>query len=163
MDKHRQLMVMSGIPEKSIIPQACPGLASAIENNPEGPQTKQIIGESVREALRKCKQPDLPLYAYLACTHYGYVKDIFAESIKKEGFANYEAFDPNQSMVENLCTILKLPSPETYSTESMVRLKIYSRCTILDREIDSITALLSNLSLNTAQVLKNYTQVPDLF
>jgi len=163
MDSHRRLLVKSGISNDFIIPQICSGLASAIENDPEGPETRQIIGESVKKALNKCEKSETPLYAYLACTHYGYVKQIFEKSIKKEGFANCQAFDPNQSMVENLYTFLKLPSPETYATESMVRINIYSRCTILDNEIESITHLLSKYSPQTATVLTEYKKVPDLF
>lgn len=163
LDTHRRLMTDAGLSEDAIIPQVCSGLASAIEDNPQSPETRRIIEESVKEALNKCESPVKQIYAYLACTHYGYVRNIFEESIKKEGFTNCEAFDPNQSMVEKIIDLLKLPSPVSFSTESMIRLSIYSRCTILEREVESITHLLSKYSPHTTRVLTEYKKVPDLF
>ncbi|MCK4754965.1 MAG: aspartate/glutamate racemase family protein [Calditrichia bacterium] len=163
LDTHRRLMTDAGLSEDAIIPQVCSGLASAIEDNPQSPETRRIIEESVKEALNKCESPVKQIYAYLACTHYGYVRNIFEESIKKEGFTNCEAFDPNQSMVEKIIDLLKLPSPATFSTESMIRLSIYSRCTILEQEVKSIAKLIQKYSPVAARALLDYKKDPDLF
>jgi glutamate racemase len=163
MDNHRELMIASGLPEDLIITQVCSGLASSIENDPQSSETKRIIRKSVKETHKKCKKPGLPIYAYLACTHYGYVKPLFEAFIKKEGFTNCKAFDPNQSMVDNIYSLLNLPSAVSSLVESNIQLSIYSRCTILDQEINSIKYLLSESSPETARVLTTYKKIPDLF
>ena len=163
MDKHRELMIALSLPEDLIIPQVCSGLASSIEIDPQSSETKQIIRKSVKEALKKCKKPGLPIYAYLACTHYGYVKPLYEDFIKKEGFTNCEAFDPNQSMVENIFGQLNLPSADFHPSGAGQQLNIYSRCKILDQEIKSIRQLISESSPETSRSLRDYKIIPDLF
>ena len=163
MDQHRQLLMHSGIPEKLIIPQICSGLAAAIEENPEGKKTRKIIYESVKQATESIDSNNNKVTLFHACTHYGYVKDIFEEYIKKEGFTICETFDPNKSMIENIYRLINLPSPVSRSNKSMVNLSIYSRCKIRNQEIKSITGLLSQSSPDTAQALTAYKEVPDLF
>jgi glutamate racemase len=163
LDRHRQLLMESGIAENKIIPQICSGLASAIEDNPQGKRTRQIVYESVKQATSIIDSHDNHITLYLACTHYGYVRDIFEEYIKKEGFTNSETFDPNQSMTEIIFNLTNTPLSKSYSNPSHINLCIYSRCNIPDHEINSIARLLRHLSSDTARVLAEYKLVPGLF
>ncbi len=163
MDRHRQLMIHAGIPGDRIIPQVCSGLASAIELDHKGSEVNSIIERSVNQALQKCERKINTVFAYLACTHYGYVKTLFEKSIKSKGFTNSEAFNPNQSMVNRISQILDLTSFSPPVGKSTIRISVVSRCKILESEIISISSLLSDFSTYTAQKLINYSILPDLF
>jgi glutamate racemase len=163
MDKHRQLLIESGVSQDTIIPQTCSGLASAIENDPNGKETRRIIEESVKQAVNKIDVYRKPVILYLACTHYGYVSTLFETTIKKEGSTVSEAFDPNHSMVENIYSRMNLPITISTTNGSQPKISIYSRCTIQDHEIKSIVQLLSQKSPDTARALTNYKKIPELF
>jgi glutamate racemase len=163
MDIHRQRLIRAGLPSDSVIPQICAKLASAIEYDPHGDETKSIIYKSVREAARKIRKSDTHGYAYLACTHYGYVKSLFEKALNEEGFTNCEAFDPNQSMVKMIINLLNPASSEPKSDIANIQMNIIARCTILEEEINSISQLISKYSPDTAKKLINYSIIPDLF
>jgi glutamate racemase len=163
MDTHRLMLINSGISRELIIPQVCSGLASAIEDDPAGMKTKRIIDESVRGAVHNLKDQEKPILLYLACTHFGYVKTLFEDSLKKEGFTQSKAFDPNHSMVNQLYRLIKSIPRTINQNNSRIKISIYSRCKIRDQEITSIAQLLSSHSPETTSALTNYTVIPELF
>src|SRR5471030_3264210 len=71
-----RLLEARGIEASRIISQACPGLADTISEDREGIKTKSEIVRWVGTAITKMHRRDTPVVACLACTHYGYRKDL---------------------------------------------------------------------------------------
>jgi glutamate racemase len=70
-----------GIDASRIVTQACPGLADIISEDREGTKARAEIEKWVAIAMEKLPSRDLPIVACLACTHYGYRKELFAAAL----------------------------------------------------------------------------------
>src|SRR5206468_1915148 len=86
-----------GIDASRIISQACPGLADIISEDREGTKARADIEKWVGIAKEKLPARDIPIVACLACTHYGYRKDLFAAALGRATVIN-----PNESAVADL-------------------------------------------------------------
>ncbi len=157
----------AGIPEKQIIPLTCSKLASEIESDFKGKNTKQIITRCIKAALKQISGRQNKSYIILACTHYGYVANQFSNSFRKEGYNNFEILNPNDYLLNRLFDYIKFNTkPSRLSiakTDSKAAIKVFSRCRILPEEIDSISKLILPFSTETVNALKNYTLKKDLF
>lgn len=137
----------------------CSGLAGAIEKDFQGKETKEIIRDAV--ARIDCKSTTAKTYVYLACTHYGYVKDLFSNAMQEQGFENIQIIDPNVFLIDKLFTTLRSKSIVTDGFTPQIN--VVSRCKILDSEIESISHLVRSVSQDTAMALQNYQIVENLF
>jgi glutamate racemase len=160
---HRTLLIENGIPGANIITQSCPGLASAIEKDYRSDETRQLVDEYVKAALEPMVSKNHIIYAYLACTHYGYIKHEFARSLRHAEFLQFGIFNPNSSMVNSLREKINPASDSRQLKAAQVEIQIYSRCVILPEEIVSISELVKDHSPATARALQNYKIEPDLF
>jgi len=161
---HYKYLVKAGLPADSIIAQSCPQLAAEIEKDPHSSQTLQIIEKSVSEALSRLKSIRRKTYVYLACTHYGYVAQKFAEVFRTKNIPNVEVVNPNQNMIRALQDDLQ--SRERSGREDRrerLSIKVVSKAHIIPQELRSINRLIHPLSEDTAAALKNYQRQPDLF
>ncbi|MEO8036854.1 MAG: hypothetical protein ABI837_20655, partial [Acidobacteriota bacterium] len=96
-----RLLEAEGVAAKRIISQACPGLADTISEDREGVRTRSEIDHWVNTALQKMARTDRPVVACLACTHYGYRKDLFAASLAEAGI-QASVVNPNERAVDDL-------------------------------------------------------------
>src|SRR5258705_3751831 len=76
-----RLLQERGIDASRIVSQACPGLADTISEDREGRKAEAEIRRWVGEAVAKMPRRDAPVVACLACTHYGYRKEMFAAAL----------------------------------------------------------------------------------
>ena len=96
-----RLLGERGIEAARIVSQACPGLADTISEDREGSKTAAEIRRWVAAALEKNLRRDTPVVACLACTHYGYRRDQFADAFAEVG-VTATVINPNERAAGDL-------------------------------------------------------------
>ena len=144
-----------GIDASRIVSQACPGLADTISEDREGTKTKSEIGRWVDAAIAKLQRRDTPVVACLACTHYGYRKDVFAAALAEAGI-RATVINPNEEAPGDLFDTRGGPNHD-------VEVRFVTRYAIPAATIDALTWFLNDISPATVAAMKNFAHVPDLF
>lgn len=145
-----------GIDAQRIVTQACPGLADTISEDREGDRTRAEIARWVATAVAKMQTPDAPVVAALACTHYGYRKDLFAAAFADLGVPA-TVLNPNERAVDDLFG----PDPEALSREAEVQ--FVTRYAIPDATVEALTFFLDEISPTTVEAMQKFVHQPDLF
>ena len=148
-----QLLQSRGVTPSRIISQACPGLADTISEDREGKKTRAEIGRWVNTAAAKMES-DGPVVAALACTHYGYRKDLFAGALADAGVCA-TVVNPNESAVDDLF--------DRGGKSRDVDVQFVTRYAIPKTTIDTLSWFLNDISPRTVAAMKNFVHVPDLF
>jgi len=94
--------------------------------------------------------------ACLACTHYGYRKDVFAAAFAEAGI-DATVLNPNESAVEDLFG----EQPEGACREAEVR--FVTRYAIPEATVEALTYFLSPVSPRTVAAMQSFEYLPDLF
>jgi glutamate racemase len=158
-NRHKQILVQKGIDPERVITQACDGLATAIEKNPAGEETKGLIDRYVREAALKIEKKEGSICAALCCTHFGYSASIIEQQIKRHVTDNVVMLNPNRRMGGFLFD----RKGQGLYPEARIDVKVVSRIRIDDVRTDSISRLVKDRSPETAKALLQYEHKPDLF
>jgi glutamate racemase len=151
-----RLLAENGVDAARIISQACPGLADTISEDREGLKTSKVITRWVRTAIEKMSDRSRPVVACLACTHYGYRKDVFAAALKGEGI-RAKVINPNERAVDDI-----FPSGGTGRNRE-VDVEFITGYAIPPETIEALTFFLSDISPRTVAAMRNFVHVPDLF
>lgn len=156
---HKNKLIELGYSAEQIIGQACHKLAGAINRGYDSEETVGLIRGCVEEALSKLPKPDPSIFVSLNCTDYGYsiqqFKDIFAEI----GYPDVPFIDPNPHMVDFM-----FESPYLHRfPKTQVEIEVISKTVFTEEMIHSVGLLLRKISKETAEALKNYQYIPDLF
>jgi glutamate racemase len=151
-----RLLAERGVEPSRIVSQACPGLADTISEDREGTKTRAEIRGWVGAALDKMQTTGARIVACLACTHYGYRTDLFAEAFEEAGIGA-TVINPNESAVDDLFGQL----PEGAKREVGVR--FVTRYAIPDATVDAIGYFLDPISPRTVAAMQNFEHLPDLF
>ena len=144
-----RMLKQHGVDDSRIVTQACPGLADTISEDRQGSKTRSEIQRWVDAAMAKMRDRKSPVVACLACTHYGYRKDAFAEAL------GATVVNPNESAVGDLF------SSNGSNHEAVVQ--FVTRYAIPKTTIETLTWFLSDISPGTVAAMKNFVHVPDLF
>jgi glutamate racemase len=150
-----RLLAARGVDASRIVSQACPGLADTISEDREGVRTKSEIVRCVGAATEIMQRKDRPVVACLACTHYGYRKDFFAEALADAGI-RAKVVNPNERAVDDLFGTGTGMNRE-------VDVEFVTRYVIPKATIEALTWFLSDISPKTVAAMKNFVHVPDLF
>ena len=150
-----KLLRARGVDPTRIISQACPGLADTISEDREGSRTRSEIERWVGVAIGKMQQKDRPVVACLACTHYGYRKELFASALAKAGL-EATVVNPNESAVDDLFGA-------GGGTSRDVAVEFVTRYAIPRTTVEALTYFLGDISPRTVSAMKNFVHVPDLF
>ncbi len=157
-----RLLEARGIEASRIISQACPGLADTISEDREGVRTRSEIvrwvGAALQKAMDKMQRADTPVVACLACTHYGYRKDQFAEALAGAGF-HATVVNPNERAVDDLFGTRF----ESAEMNREVDVEFVTRYAIPAATVEALTWFLSDISPRTVAAMKNFVHLPDLF
>jgi glutamate racemase len=156
-----RLLEARGIAPARIVSQACPGLADTISEDREGTKTTAEIRGWVDTAIAKMQQPEASVVACLACTHYGYRKDVFAAALADAGI-DATVINPNESAVGDLFP----PQPGSASDERSFRevdVQFVTRYAIPAATIEALTWFLSDLAPRTIAAMQHFVHAPDLF
>ena len=144
-----RLLKQRGIDDSRIVTQACPGLADTISEDREGSKTQVEIQRWVAAAMEKVHDRSSPIVACLACTHYGYRKDVFADALRAT------VINPNESAVGDL-----FPSN---GPSHDAEVQFVTRYAIPKATIDALTYFLNDISPRSVAAMKSFIHVPDLF
>ncbi|RKZ14559.1 hypothetical protein DRQ50_08795 [bacterium] len=156
---HKAALVARGIPADHIFTQACPQLASYIEQGFDGMGAGFLIDAYVGEALDAFNVGAGPLYVSFNCTHYGYSLEAWREAFASREVAVTAFLDPNLTMIDFL-----LPkSRYGRHANPAVRVSAVSMVAISDDRRESIGRYLRAISPATAAALDDYELRPDLF
>lgn len=150
-----RLLEARGVEASRIISQACPGLADTISEDREGVRTKSEIVRWVRAAIEKMQRKNTPVVACLACTHYGYRKDFFADALADAGI-RATVVNPNERAVDDL-----LGTGTGMNRE--VDVEFVTRYAIPKATVEALTWFLSDISPPTVAAMKDFVHLPDLF
>lgn len=149
-----RLLGERGVEPSRIVSQACPGLADTISEDREGTKTAAEIRRWVDAAIAKMPAPDAPVVACLACTHYGYRKELFAASFADAGVAA-KVVNPNESAAGDLFDAAG-PSRD-------VEVEFVTRYAIPPATVEALTWFLSDVSPRTVAAMRSFVHLPDLF
>jgi glutamate racemase len=154
-----RLLEARGVEASRIISQACPGLADIISEDREGVRTRSEIVRWVGAAIEKMKGTNRPVVACLACTHYGYRKDLFAAALADAGI-RARVINPNERAVDDLFG-KRLDTGAAMNRE--VAVEFVTRYAIPKTTVDALSWFLSDISPRTVAAMKNFVHLPDLF
>jgi hypothetical protein len=115
----------------------------------------------VEIAMTKMPQRDARIVACLACTHYGYRKDFFADAL------HATVINPNESAVGDIFdvgqTLLSVPAQTGVSVPHEVSVQFVTRYLLPQTTVDTLTWLLRDISPRTVAAMQHFEHVPDLF
>ena len=151
-----RLLAERGIEASRIVSQACPGLADTISEDREGTKTGAEIRGWVAAAISKMQNAGAPVVACLACTHYGYRKDVFAAAFEEAGIRAM-VLNPNERAVDDLFG----EASEGPHHDAPVR--FVTRYAIPDGTVEALTYFLDPISPRTVAAMRNFEHLPDLF
>ena len=151
-----RLLEGRGIEPSRIVSQACPGLADTISEDREGTKTAAEIRGWVRAAIEKMQHAGVPVVACLACTHYGYRKELFAAAFEEAGLGAI-VVNPNESAVGDLFG----DPPAGPHRDAGVQ--FVTRYAIPATTVEALTWFLDEISPRTVAAMQGFVHLPDLF
>jgi hypothetical protein len=111
------------------------------------------------QAARNIDPDSASIYAALCCTHFGYCQKLIQTSLAGFIKKSVTILNPNRQMAAYLPSkCRRIPFSRT-----TIDIQVVSKIFWEDRKINSISRLIRSVSPETADALKNYTQVSDLF
>ena len=150
-----RLLGEHGVEPSRIITQACPGLADVISEDREGAGARSEIVRWVGVAVDKLRT-DAPVVACLACTHYGYRKEVFVEALADAG-VHAEVINPNERAIDDLF------GDAGSSISREVSLECVTRYRIPDATVEALAWFLGDISPPTVDAMRTFIHRPDLF
>jgi len=99
------------------------------------------------------------IYVLLACTHYGYSKEIFYEVCKKKFNREIVILNPNEKMVERS---MKMITDYKRSGKSITN-KVFSKIKYSAEQINRLVTLIDKDSSDLSKSLSNYSYDKNLF
>jgi glutamate racemase len=151
-----RLLTERGVEPSRIVSQACPGLADTISEDREGTKTREEIRGWVAAAIDKMQHRGAPVVACLACTHYGYRKELFAAAFEEAGVEAI-VVNPNESAVDDIF------GPQAAGGSHDVDVRFVTRYAIPDATVEALTYFLSPISPRTVAAMQNFEHLPELF
>lgn len=149
-----RLLQERGVDPSRIISQACPGLADTISEDREGAKTHAEIRHWVATAIAKMQRADAPVVACLACTHYGYRRDLFSAAFEEAGITS-TVINPNERAVDDLFA--------ASGDQHDVEVEFVTRYAIPGATVEALTFFLNDISPRTVDAMRNFVHLPDLF
>ena len=155
---HRSALIRKGISADCLIPQPCDQLATQIEKGPGSDIVKQMVDRFMDQAIQKITLLPSEAYAALFCTHFGYIKDYIKQSLEVRLHKPVTVLDPNQF----LAGILFDTCDRRYE-RSHLNLQVVSRIIWDQTKIDAVANIIETRSIETAEALRAYERIPELF
>lgn len=155
-----RILEARGIERSRIVSQACPGLADTISEDREGEKTRHEIRRWVAAAIDKSQHADAPVVACLACTHYGYRRELFAAALEEAGI-RATVVNPNERAVDDLFGARSGVGGEGMNRD--VEVELVTRYAIPPATIEALTWFLSDISPRTVAAMRSFVHLPDLF
>lgn len=155
---HLRKLVQKGVDPGRLVTQACHGVATEIEKDPQGVAVANLIDTYMDEAAKKLGKI-YTVYVALCCTHFAYSKHVFQDKLLDRLPMEIVLLDPNTEMSGFL---FKNAHPLLFST-SDIQVKVVSKIQLEQSKIISMSSAVRSTSMKTAAALMDYTYQPDLF
>ena len=156
---HRKRLAKHGYLGDRIAQQNCHGLAGAIERDPDGPEVERLVNQFMAEAAASLAPGTKHIYAALCCTHYGYCQAFIKKTLERHTGAKVDIINPNQAMSDHV----KFTQKRGRFPKVNLEVNVVSRVRFSPKKIDAISTRIEQLSPHTAQALRDYKLIPDLF
>jgi glutamate racemase len=156
---HKDKLIKKGFLPERIIQQSCPDLVPYIELGYNSSETEMLIAAYVDEALQKLPEPGHPVLVSLNCTHYGYSLELWKKAFTEMGSPPLAILNPNARMLDFLFS----DQSRNRSRNTEVTVEVISMVQIKEAQQKSIGTWLQTRSPRTAEALRQYLWVPDLF
>jgi glutamate racemase len=153
---HVRLLEPHGVAESRIVAQACPGLADTISQDPDGNHARAAIVKWVATAIAKLPRTDVPVVACLACTHYGYRKQLFVDALAETGI-RATVVNPNERAVDDIF------ARHDTGAHREATVEVVTRYALLAAQREALAAFLGDISPRTVAAMQSFTHAPDLF
>jgi glutamate racemase len=151
-----RLLAVRGVDPSRIVSQACPGLADTISEDREGTKTREEIRGWVNAAIGKMQDASAAVIACLACTHYGYRKDLFVTAFDEAGISA-AVVNPNERAVDDIF------GTHDAGPNRDAEVRFVTRYRIPDVTVEALTYFLDPISPRTVAAMQNFEHLPDLF
>ena len=144
------------------IEQPCPGLASMISSDLEKKVVQDEVFECCKQALA-CSEsalhqnPNEGPIVFLGCTHFSFRSDCFKEAFAELGFPEISLLDPVPEAANKLIQEHRLQKQE-----GGIQIQFISPYRLPELEQKTISALLNQISPQTAQAFLNGSVLPGL-
>ncbi|NOR14478.1 MAG: hypothetical protein GQ544_02110, partial [Candidatus Aminicenantes bacterium] len=155
---HKHQLEEKGFLKDRIQTQACPDLVAYIERGYDSDETEMLIQAYVDEALDQLPLPQEILVSF-NCTHYGYSEALWRKAFLSQGIKPLVILNPNGRMSDFLFP----PERQARYDETHVSIQVVSMIKLDSEQIESIGSFLERISPQTAQALRNYEWMPELF
>lgn len=155
---HQRKLVQKGIDASRVMGQACHGVATEIEKNPQSAVVQKLIHDYMDEAVPKLDHQGT-IYAALCCTHFAYSGDIFKRALLDRLSMEVVLLNPNDEMSRFL---LENANLNTFATTD-IRVKVISKISLDPSIILSMSNAVRDASGKTAEALAEYAYQPNLF
>jgi glutamate racemase len=146
------------LPER-VVSQACPELESYIEKGYDSDESEMLVLAYVDEALQKLGASSPELYVSFNCTHYGYSLELWEGAFESFGVKPRAFLNPNFRMNDFLFENSRIGRYK----KTDVSVRVLSMVEIEKQRIQSIGTWLEEVSLQTAEALRNYEYESELF
>jgi glutamate racemase len=156
-----EVLQQHGVEPSRIISQACPGLADTISEDRDGVKSGSEIRSWVDTAVARLPRRDVPILAYLACTHYGYRRELFSDAFAAAGL-KARVINPNERAVDAMFGRVS-DEPADLSGSGEVTVEFVTRYAIPETTIEALTFFLEPISPRTVAAMRNFVHLPDLF
>ena len=115
----------------------------------------------MRAAIEKLQVPATSCLTFLACTHYGYRKELFSASLNESGMPT-EILNPNEFVIDDLFRSAR-GDLRDHGKECDIDVEFVTRYRIPETALETITFFLSDISPRTVHAFQDFTHAPDLF
>jgi glutamate racemase len=167
--EHLGRLARRGIAAGRMSAVSCHGLAAAIDNDPDGPSVAGLVETCVSgipPAAGRWGGSGI-LYAGLACTHYGYVQDVFRTALAARTRKRIAILDPNARLVSDLMSGIDGGVPRRGAaaggSAGEITVEVVSKIELGEAKRKAVARRLELASPRTARALNAYTWTPDLF
>jgi glutamate racemase len=167
--EHIGRLARRGIAAGRMSAVSCHGLAAAIDNDPDGPAVAGLVASCVSGMPRAAGSGggSGTLYAGLACTHYGYVRDVFRAALAARTGRRIVILDPNARLVDDLMSGIGARAParggKPGGSAGEITVEVVSKIELGEAKRKAVARRLEPVSPRTARALVAYTWTPGLF
>ena len=158
-DVHRSALIQKGISAHRFVTQPCDQLATQIEKGPDSDVVKRMIDTFMNQAVEKMSSAPSEVVVALFCTHFGYSQTLIKEKLENRLKKPVTILNPNRSMADFL---FNASGGKRYD-RTHVNLQVVSRIVWDQIKIDAVSKIIEKQSAETAQALKAYEWIPELF
>jgi len=132
-----------------------------LETRIGGSKASAEIKKYVRAAIERLEVRATSCLTFLACTHYGYRKELFSAAMNEAGMQT-EILNPNEFVIDDLIESAR-GNLRGHGENTDIDVEFVTRYRIPETALETITFFLDDISPRTVHAFQDFTHEPDLF